>query len=413
MCLFLSFSAKAVVVTLGPSTQAITLTGTGTNFAGAGTSHVDWGACSFDGTNTICTVSGPYTGIGDGGTYSFVVTYPGNGPSPVTAVASPPGTDFVNFSLSAGSFVFTLTPTGGAPVQFFDLNFGLFYSPATDTCMGVSACSVGEVGMSVGGTITGPVNGSADTTPVINVGGVVTATAYGGFSDIAPATFVEIYGLNLATVLPTVWGSSFQNGKAPTLLGGTRVTVGGKPAYVELAGAHQVNILVPDGVGTGPQPVVVTTFGGDSLPMTVTVNEVADGLLAPAVFKSSAGQYVFAVLPDNKTFVLPPGFAPSGIPTKRAKPGDVIILYGNGFGPVTPNLPAGTLVEQSNALPGFEVRIGGAAAQVQFSGLVKTYTGLYQFNVVVPKVAPSDEVPFTFTLDGTPGTQKLLIPVGN
>jgi uncharacterized protein (TIGR03437 family) len=41
------------------------------------------------------------------------------------------------------------------------------------------------------------------------------------------------------------------------------------------------------------------------------------------------------------------------------------------------------------------------------------YLGLYQFDVVVPNVAASDTVPFTFSLGGTPGTQTLLIAVGN
>lgn len=407
----LSSAANAVVVTLAPSTQAVTFTGTGTNTSGAGTQRLSWGACSFDGQNTTCTVSGPYTGLGDGGTYRFVLVYPGNGPTPLGAVASPPGSDLVYFTLDAGTFTFTLTPAGGAPVQFYDLNFSVFFSASTDSCTGVSVCSVGAVGTTIGGTITGPVNGTFDTTPVINVGGIVTATDYGAFRDIAPATFVEIYGLNLATILPIKWGNSFQGNEAPTSLGGTTATVGGKPAFVELASAHQVNILVPSDVPAGPQPVVVTTFGGSSVETTVTVNATAAGVLAPAAFHSTAGQYAFAVFPDNKTYVLPPGLIP-GLPAARAKPGDVIILYGNGFGPVTPNLIAGTLVRTANSLPSFHAAFGGVQATVQFAGLVQTYTGLYQFNVVVPQIAPSDTVPFTFTLDGVPGVQTLILPIG-
>src|SRR5450755_1890210 len=144
MFLFLSSAASAVVVTLAPSTQAITLTGTGTNATGAGTSRLTWGSCSFDGKNTTCIVSGPYTGLGDGGTYSFTLVYPGNGVSALGAVASPPGSDQVYFTLTAGSFQFTLTPTNGGPVRFYDLiNYNLQYSSATDSCTGVSVCSVG------------------------------------------------------------------------------------------------------------------------------------------------------------------------------------------------------------------------------------------------------------------------------
>ncbi len=39
--------------------------------------------------------------------------------------------------------------------------------------------------------------------------------------------------------------------------------------------------------------------------------------------------------------------------------------------------------------------------------------GLYQFNVVVPAIAASDQAPVTFSLDGVSGTQKLSIAVGN
>src|ERR1700730_6176861 len=90
--LFLSSVASGVVLTLAPSTQAVTFTGTGTNATGAGTTRISWGSCAYDGKNTTCTVSGPYTGLGTGGTYSFVLVYPGNGPSPLGGVASPPGT---------------------------------------------------------------------------------------------------------------------------------------------------------------------------------------------------------------------------------------------------------------------------------------------------------------------------------
>src|ERR1019366_7141345 len=266
----------------------------------------------------------------------------------------------------------------------------LFFDPFTDSCTGVSACSVGAVGLSTGGTITGPQNGTFDTTPVINLGGIVTATDYGGFKNISPATFVEIYGLNLATTPGLDWSSAFNGTQAPTTLGGTTATVGGLPAYVELASPHQVNLLVPSGVALGQQQVVVSTVGGSSVATTVTVKAIAPGILAPPVFKFAAGQYAFALFPDNRTYVLTPG-----------------------VGPVSPNRTAGTLVEQSNQLFSFQAAFAGVQATVQFAGLVQTYTGLYQFNIVVPNVPANDATPFTFSINGTSGTQSLLMPIGN
>ena len=413
MSLFLSSAASAVVLTLGPSTQPVTFTGTGVNASGAGTSRFSWGSCVYDGNNTTCTVSGLYTGLGEGGAYSFVLTYRGNGPSTLSGVASPPGSDLVTYMLSQGSFQFSITPNGSAsPVRFYDLTEKLFFDPATASCTGVSTCGVGAVGVSVGGTITGPLHGTFDTTPVVNTGGIVTATDYGGFSKISPATFIEIYGLNLSTTAYLDWSSAFNGAQAPTSLGGTTAMIGGLPAYVQLASPHQVNLLVPSGVALGQQQVVITTFGGPSLATTVTVDAIAPGILAPALFKSAAGRYAFAQFPDNKTYVLPPGLAP-GLPARQAKPGDIIILYGLGFGPVTPNLIAGTLVDQSNSLSSFTAAFAGVQAKVQFAGLVQSYTGLYQFNIVVPNVPASDTTPFTFTVNGTAGAQPLLMAIGN
>ena len=216
---FTASAASGVVLTLGPSSQAVTFTGAGANATGAGTSRVNWGACVYDGANTTCTVSGPYTGIGGGGVYNFVMIYSGNGPTPLGTVASPPGSDFVFYTLDAGTFSFFLTPASGSPVTFYDLNFAVFFSTLSDSCTGVGVCSVGAVGLTKGGTIKGPINGSFDATPVIKA--VQTAGAYGAFSSIAPGTWIEMYGSNLATTPTRTWaGGDFTGVQAPTSLGG-------------------------------------------------------------------------------------------------------------------------------------------------------------------------------------------------
>ena len=110
--------------------------------------------------------------------------------------------------------------------------------------------------------------------------------------------------------------------------------------------------------------------------------------------------------------MLPPGVT-TAVPTARAKPGDVIMMYGVGFGLVTPNIDAGSIVGQSNSLAGLQVFIGGAQATLQFAGLVQGFLGLYQFNVVVPNVPANDATTLTFSLNGAPATQALILPIGN
>jgi uncharacterized protein (TIGR03437 family) len=96
-------------------------------------------------------------------------------------------------------------------------------------------------------------------------------------------------------------------------------------------------------------------------------------------------------------------------------PGDEIVLYGIGFGPVAPNIPAGQLVEQANTLTSsFQMSIGGVpVTNPPYYGLAPDFTGLYQFNVVVPANTGSGAVPLTFTVGGGAGTQTLFLAVGN
>jgi uncharacterized protein (TIGR03437 family) len=197
-------------------------------------------------------------------------------------------------------------------------------------------------------------------------------------------------------------------------LGGTTVTIGGLQAFVDYVSPTQVDAQVPSNISPGSQPVVVLTPGGNSTAYPITVNVTEPGLLAPPVFHLQAGQYVAALFPDGFTYVLPPGSI-AGVTSARAKPGDTIVFYGVGFGTVTPDSPAGQIVTQANILNGnLQVWFAGTPATVKFAGLVGSYLGLYQFNVVVPNVAASDTVPLTFSLGGTPGTQTtMLISISN
>lgn len=414
---FLPFAA-AQTATYTASNQLVTLTGLGgTN--GVGQSSVNWGICANDGSNTKCTVTAPYTGVGGGGTISIVLAYNGTGPSPFLANSISAGSDLITFGLtpgSSGSIEVSLTENTGATVSFLSNNFNFFFD-FTAACSGkaASSCSVGQVGLTPGAVMSGKVHGVFDATPVIRTTqGVISASAYGGFSALAPGTWMEIYGTNLANVTSQLWAAAdFKGNAAPTLLAGTTVTIGGQPAFIDYVSPGQVNAQVPSNVALGSQPVVVSTPGGTSKAYSITVNPTQPGLLAPSVFNIKGNQNVAAQFGDGMTFVLPPG-AISGVPSARAKPGDTIVFYGVGFGMVAPDSPAGQIVTQANHLNGvFQAFFGGTPGTVSFSGLTGGYLGLYQFNVVVPNVAASDAVPLTFSLGGTQGAQNLVIAIGN
>lgn len=257
-------------------------------------------------------------------------------------------------------------------------------------------------------TPTAPPAGGA---PAIKSGGVVSAGAFGAFSSVAPGSWIEIYGSNLAAGSRGWAGTDFNGVNAPTSLDGTKVTIGGQSAFIDYISPAQVNAQVPSNVATGQQSLVISTASGASNAYMITVNAEQPGLLAPSSFSIGGKQYVTALFSDGATYVLPPA-AIAGLASRRAQPGDNITFYGVGFGPVTPNISAGQIVQQTNSLaPSFHLFFGGTEASVSYAGLAPNAVGLYQFNVVVPNVPGSDAVLVTFTLAGVAGTQTLYIAV--
>ncbi len=241
----------------------------------------------------------------------------------------------------------------------------------------------------------------------------ISAGAFGAQTSVAPGTWIEIYGSNFAVGTQGWAAEDFDGGFGPTRLGGVEVSIGGRKAFVNYVSPEQINAQVPANVGTGQQPVTVSTPLGNSAAFSINVDSLRPGLLAPPSFAVNGAQHVVALFPDNTTYVLPPG-AVAGLNSRRARPGDTITLYGIGFGGVTPAVAPGQIATQLNTLVSpYAIRFGGTQASVTYAGLAPNFVGLYQFNVTVPQVAAGDAVPLTFTLNGADVPQRLVIAVGN
>lgn len=253
--------------------------------------------------------------------------------------------------------------------------------------------------------------GAPPAQPVITPGGIVSASSFGGFTSIAPGSWIEIYGSELAAATQTWAAANFVNNVAPTSLGGATVSIGGQPAYIDYVSPGQIDAQVPSNVSTGAVPVTVTDANGTSDQFWLDVNATEPGLLAPASFLIGGKQYVAAIFSDGQTFAIPTGAIP-GVPSRPAAPGDTLTIYGIGFGPVNTGVTAGTIVTAQNSLTTpVTLQFGSATATLEYQGLAPSFVGLYQFNVVVPTVAANSALPLSFTLGGTKGTQTLYIAV--
>jgi uncharacterized protein (TIGR03437 family) len=238
-----------------------------------------------------------------------------------------------------------------------------------------------------------------------------SASACGGYAGIvAPGSWMEVHGTNLASDARSWASSDFNGNTAPTSLDGTTISIAGQNAVLDYISPTQVNAQVPLTVSPGTQTVQVTSPNGTSPIVAVTVNPAQPGLCLGYTLNGT--QYAAAVVNGTSTYVLPSSAGLGGIAYRPAKPGETIVFYGNGFGPVTPAPPQGQIVQQLNqlAMP-LLVFFGTAQATVEYAGLAPGFVGLYQLNVVVPNIPDSDQVPVTFALGNFAGAPTLYTSV--
>ncbi len=210
---------------------------------------------------------------------------------------------------------------------------------------------------------------------------------------IVPNSWATITGSNLSSITDT-WANAIVNGKLPTKLDGVSVSVGGKPAYVYYISKGQINFIVPD-VAPGPQQVMVTNSAGTSSAFAATVSAYG-----PAYFQWPGNQAVatrqdFSLAAKAGTF--------AGTSTVAAKPGDVIILWGTGFGPTTPAAPVGVetpsdTTYSTTTLP--VVKINNIMAVVYGAALTPGFAGLYQVAILVPSSLEDGDWPVETTIGG-------------
>lgn len=186
---------------------------------------------------------------------------------------------------------------------------------------------------------------SGSASPTVAPGSL--ASAFGTFPGAATAT---------ATNLPL-----------PTVLGGAEVLVAGRAAPLLYVSASQINFQVPGQTGAGAAMVVFRVNGTQT-----AMSRLMVATAAPGVFS--------VVNQDGKTHG----------PNDPVRRGDPLTIWATGYGELTGTVPDGN----SGPNPALttkvkpRVSIGGAEAEVRFSGLPAGASGLWRINVLVPLDAP-------------------------
>jgi uncharacterized protein (TIGR03437 family) len=402
--------------------------------------HIDTAdACpwTMTGLNPELTSPGPTTGTGPA-TLTFVKT-PGGPGSEVFFIAGIK----VLVTFAATTCTYTVSPsplivgTSGGSVT---AKVGTAASCAWAVGSVPSWLSVAGIGAGLGpGSVTfiaapspnGPHGGSlyiANLTVTITqqavnpncvirsptISSVKSATDFGGFSTFASGSYLEVKGTNLAIGQRQWAAGDFQGPNAPQDLDGTSVSINGKLGFVSFISAQQINVQAPADSATGSAQITVTNCGGISAPAGLTKAAVAPGILAPAAFNIGGKQYLVALFSadlaqGNVIYVGNAGLI-AGANFRPAKPGDVIILYGLGFGAVTPSTPPGVIASGVTNLANLSASFGQTVATLGYAGLYPGFVGLYEFYVTVPNV-PDGDYPINISVGGTQVEQTLFLTV--
>ena len=246
------------------------------------------------------------------------------------------------------------------------------------------------------------VRSASPATPAIT--GIVSSASFNpGASETA---WVSVFGTNLAPDTRSWRIDEIVNGALPTNLDGVSVSIGGQPAAISYISPGQLNVQVPDRtLGSGMAVRVNTPQGFASTTLAVLA-------LAPGLFTYAAENHRYAAAQHWTDYSIAgkAGLYPGSSP---ARPGEVVILYGTGFGPtVAPQTAAGRLVTQPAALANnVTVFVGGIPAELLWAG--RSAAGLDQINIRLPASLPDGDLAVVAEIAGARTQDNLFLTVAH
>ncbi len=267
--------------------------------------------------------------------------------------------------------------------------------------------------------------------PVISTGSGSVEDAASFRGTISSNGLLSIFGSNFAvpsTAAPSPLGYSattndLVNGNWPTDLAcvGVQVTapdgtVSRVPIFFVSPG--QINIQAPKFTAAGQAQVQVILNPGLSPPQKVLSNiyQAKAAPVAPSLFTfNGQGTGNVAALDASKgyAYLAETSVVPTGV---SAAPGDIIQIYGTGFGDTNPSYGPGVFANPS-PLPrltnSISVTIGGVTvpgSDILYAGLAFDAPGLYQVNIRVPNVPDGDQ-PISVAMGNSASQMSATIPV--
>ncbi len=229
-------------------------------------------------------------------------------------------------------------------------------------------------------TMTSPRTVVADlvAVPFITPAGITNAAGNTPDGSVAPGSIISIYGQNLA--------DSLQLGPVNPLaqtIGNVTVTVGDYLMPLFFVSPSQINAQVPSELADGTYTLTVHTMGQADISAPFTVKRDSPGVFTQ--FNEQKIPYVLALHQDGTVVTA----------DSPARHGEVISVYGTGFGPYDQPVIDGFPAPQTplrNVADPVMVTAGTLKAKPDFAGAAPGFVGLTQLNLKITDDFPSGVV---------------------
>lgn len=282
--------------------------------------------------------------------------------------------------------------------------------------------------------------GSGGAPPSILSGGVVVANLLPKISTVSPLSIISVFGQNFSTET-ILYPNLDDQGKLATILGGTCLTMNGEALPMFAVTPGQINAQVSADKTFGPVSFrVVTDCGTESALASAPLliegpgpRELTSAFEAVTVEAVTPSFFIFSpVAADgfiaarfNATSTQPAvAVAPAGLfndqfgPSRPAKPKDIIVLYGTGWGDTEAHLETGELASAAaELLPSAnpKITLGGiqlANEDVLYVGVTPEAAGLYQAVIRIPVGTQPGNKQVVLTVYGKSTPVGPVIPIG-
>ena len=231
---------------------------------------------------------------------------------------------------------------------------------------------------------------------------------------------ITVYGSGFTQAGPRIAAlGDFENGSFPTVLSCVAVEMmgPGQEQYTRLPITYvdqgQINAQAPRFMGIGPVLLraIINPDRGDAFTSAISTFNTLQ-TFSPAFFLLANTNSIAARFPDGR-LVADPAVVKNGT---KAKPGDIIMLYGTGFGDTQHPLLAGQVDSGINSITNqLVITMAGlvlGSHNVLYAGLApQTISGLYQFNLRIPTNVPSGDIEVVITIGGRRTQMGTTIPI--